>query len=353
MPKYTSKRETTVCGYTKVNVDKKHNTSKRLLAGKNAMMQTLSSTTGSRAQRRREKAKQLLYSTMATHPMGLVVDCPSQFDGLIYDFAPPELTLYNNTENGFVHWIDKENGVASCIVVPRSRLCNMTCRANSDEVVEALETLQRTEKNCKRGKNQTGRSFNKYTIYGWKVLQARGYSQSAVKERDPKAADSLQRFAKRLEELAASVVPSRWLRAVKAASVLVEFPTIESCTFGAGIASSIDYCAPSHVDDDFYITVHQLNVKGCFGCPEIAQYFCFPTCGYAVALRPGDVLVFNPHVHHCLSKKSPQYAGKRVHVSSLYTKTKHVTGNDKSIELTEKQKLYADMDQKLTSSNNH
>ena len=101
-----------------------------------------------------------------------------------------------------------------------------------------------------------------------------------------------------------------------------------------GIASAVDYSAPAHIDKDFVLSLHQLNVEGREQDSAIAQYFCFPTLKLAVALRPGDILVFNPSVHHCLSAKSREYATDRVHVSTFYTRYGHVSLNNNNLELT-------------------
>ena len=79
-------------------------------------------------------------------------------------------------------------------------------------------------------------------------------------------------------------------------------------------------------------------MKDKFGLDEVAQHFCFPSLGFAVGLRPGDVLIFNPHVHHCLSEKSEAFFGDNVHVSTCYLKTKHVSKNDTFAKLTEDEK---------------
>ena len=35
----------------------------------------------------------------------------------------------------------------------------------------------------------------------------------------------------------------------------------------------------------------------------IVVYFCFPTLGVSIPLRPGDYLFFNPLIPHCVSFK--------------------------------------------------
>ena len=109
------------------------------------------------------------------------------------------------------------------------------------------------------------------------------------------------------------------------------------------MASSVNYCAPAHVDDDFLFSIHQVNVDGLLDAHEVVQCMCFPTYGYAVALRPGDVLLFNPHVPHCLSEKTTAYKDKDVHVTTFYIKTAHVGKHDNTIALSTKESCYYNM----------
>ena len=113
--------------------------------------------------------------------------------------------------------------------------------------------------------------------------------------------------------------------------------------FVAAMASLVDYSAPAHVDDDYLFSIHQLNMDGCIANNEIVQCFCFPTYGFAIGLRPGDIILFNPHVYHCLSDKSAPYAETHVHATTLYVKTAHVGKNDNSRPLTETENCFYEM----------
>jgi hypothetical protein len=99
----------------------------------------------------------------------------------------------------------------------------------------------------------------------------------------------------------------------------------------------------AHKDDDFLFSIFQLNVAGegeMAVSSAVAQYFCFPELGYAIAVRPGDVLLFNANVYHCISGPTAARLHQRVHVSSFYLKTAHVGGNDNTKELTEEEELW-------------
>jgi ectoine hydroxylase-related dioxygenase (phytanoyl-CoA dioxygenase family) len=61
-------------------------------------------------------------------------------------------------------------------------------------------------------------------------------------------------------------------------------------------------------------------------------------------MRPGDVILFNSNVFHCLTGKTEAYRDLRVYVTSFYLKTGHVSGNDNSGELSQDELEYLRMD---------
>lgn len=71
---------------------------------------------------------------------------------------------------------------------------------------------------------------------------------------------------------------------------------------------------------------------------DIAVYFVFPEYGVAVALRPGDQLIFNSRHYHCVSMREQVYKESEVYVTTFYMKTAVVGQNDNRIELTNMQK---------------
>jgi hypothetical protein len=70
---------------------------------------------------------------------------------------------------------------------------------------------------------------------------------------------------------------------------------------------------------------------------EGSNYFVFPEKGIAVALRPGDMLIFNPKYHHCLLSCTYAYQNKDVYSLSLYLKSAVIRKNDNSIPLNDKE----------------
>ena len=68
---------------------------------------------------------------------------------------------------------------------------------------------------------------------------------------------------------------------------------------------------------------------------EVCNYFTFAEQGITVAMRPGDMLIFNPMYHHCLSSCTSLYEGDDVFYLLLYMKTAVVRKNNNSLPLTE------------------
>lgn len=260
-----------------------------------------------------------------------------------FPFAPEDLQLHHHNE-GAVHWLNKDEGVFSFLKIPRECVLDKVNENNTAKVVQALELLQKTESNTKRSKGKTGVSSckAKYTVFGVKAHQGRhGFVHDKISKIQKyfKQTCALKKFVRRLEDIAAEFVPTSWLRAIAKANKCEAWPTVAG-GFVAAMASSINYWAPAHKDEDFLFSIHQVNIVGQLHSTDIVQYFCFPTLGFAIGLCPGDVILFNPHVHHCLSAKSPRYEDVDVHVTTMYVKTAHAGLNNNSIPLTEEQETY-------------
>jgi hypothetical protein len=70
---------------------------------------------------------------------------------------------------------------------------------------------------------------------------------------------------------------------------------------------------------------------------EVSNYFVFPEQGIAVALRPGDMLIFNPKYHYCLLSHTEAYQNKDMYSMSLYLKRAVIGKNDNRIPLNDKE----------------
>ena len=73
---------------------------------------------------------------------------------------------------------------------------------------------------------------------------------------------------------------------------------------------------------------------------DVIAYFRFPTLCVGVPLRPGDYLLFNPLIPHCISSRCN--FDDEVMCVSMYLKTAIVGLNNNALELTPVQSELAD-----------
>ena len=68
---------------------------------------------------------------------------------------------------------------------------------------------------------------------------------------------------------------------------------------------------------------------------EVVVYFCFPMIGVAVPLRPGDYILFNARIPHCIS--SGCKLEDEILCTSTYLKTAIVGMYNSDLPLTQEQ----------------
>jgi hypothetical protein len=217
---------------------------------------------------------------------------------------------------------------------------------NHAQLLDSLKVLSNSthNKGVVRGKKrivafQEG-SNCKYLTPGICPLRAApGTSVRALFDLDCHQHDALFRYVRKCEKLAMNSMSLQTTRGFNAAKQLFPFPTFpgrgnhsSSCHAFSSIATALNVCLNSHTDDDsFYGVVTNLDadtLKSPQVDDDVTLYFTFPTLGLAIALRPGDILVFNPAVYHSVSsRRDPK---KNIWCTSLYTKNAVVGGNDNS-----------------------
>ncbi|CAJ1935863.1 unnamed protein product, partial [Cylindrotheca closterium] len=74
---------------------------------------------------------------------------------------------------------------------------------------------------------------------------------------------------------------------------------------------------------------------------DILAYFCFPYAGFAVVLRHGDCLIFDPTEPHCISSKA---VSRDIYCTSFYCKSALIGGNDNSKKLTAEQMAFVEQE---------
>jgi len=74
---------------------------------------------------------------------------------------------------------------------------------------------------------------------------------------------------------------------------------------------------------------------------DVVVYICFPTLGVAVPLRPGDFLLFNALIPHCVSSRCRQ-AEEILNIAMMYLKTSVVGMNNNQLPPNSLQTVLAD-----------
>jgi hypothetical protein len=121
----------------------------------------------------------------------------------------------------------------------------------------------------------------------------------------------------------------------------------------SSLATTFNYIAPAHIDEDSFLSAlvvsyvpknlkHLRHYKYKHDM-EIAVYFCYPTLGICIGLRPGDILFFNPLHYHCVSQRTEAYKNETVYLTSFYLKNKEMSGNNNSIPVTEEVLFHCDV----------
>jgi hypothetical protein len=117
--------------------------------------------------------------------------------------------------------------------------------------------------------------------------------------------------------------------------------------FFGGIAFGTNVFLHCHTDANFRMSISQVFLKGrpvYHTHDDIIAYFCFPTLGVAVLLRPGDYFMFNALIPHCISSRCN--LDDEIMCTSVYLKTAIVGMNKNNLQSTHKQlqvanKLYS------------
>ena len=120
----------------------------------------------------------------------------------------------------------------------------------------------------------------------------------------------------------------------------LDHPSEFNADFFGGIAFGTNVFLRCHTDADFTMSISQVFLKGrseYLPSDDIVAYFCFPTLGVGVPLRPGDYFMFNARIPHCISSRCK--LEDEVMCASVYLKSAIVGLNNNDLPLTPQQTL--------------
>jgi hypothetical protein len=121
-------------------------------------------------------------------------------------------------------------------------------------------------------------------------------------------------------------------------------PRISPAKYFGAIAFGSNVFLRCHTDDDFVLSMAHvlLDGKDCYEADDdVVVFFCFPTLGIAIPMRPGDFLLFNSRIPNCISTRF-QYSQKIMYVT-MFLKTLVVGCNNNSLPLTPTQQSLSEV----------
>jgi hypothetical protein len=146
-------------------------------------------------------------------------------------------------------------------------------------------------------------------------------------------------------EVANGYIKSKELCDIQITGHLLQWSGMQGCGQESVLPSfsqALNTYLSLHTDDDFFYSIltialaHALreDVDQYKMDADVSNYFVFAEQGVAVALRPGDMLIFNPKYHHSLLSCTSAYENKDVFSLLLYLKSAVVGKNHNAIPLT-------------------
>ena len=179
-------------------------------------------------------------------------------------------------------------------------------------------------------------------------LGGKGIRESSLKDLPKAQWKGLIKFIQKCEHLLIGYLDSGVLQGFQNAIRFGNFATMpgppgthKNASIYGAISSGRNVFLSSHMDEDFFYSVLTVQAEKSDGSlysmsDDICYYFVFTKYGVAVALCPGDVLLFNPLAYH--SVVTPVNPENEVWCCSLYLKMGVVGKNDNSMPLTELEK---------------
>jgi hypothetical protein len=249
------------------------------------------------------------------------------------------------------------NGVRPFIRLPRQHSLNIVRRKGMNKIFSALEACSKLKKTS-LVRSDRKRIFGDYgervmaTCAGVlvsrnsrEVLDYAPFMENLPREHW-RVLMSLMRCAEyAFEEIAEHQVISHIVHAKK----VVPFKTMNmpgstqsQLKYYGGLAFGCNLFLRCHTDADFTMSMAQVHLKHKDQYElddDIVVFFCFPTLGVAVPLRPGDFLLFNAQIPHCVSSRCKH--SDKIMVLSMYLKASVVGMNDNQLKLNSTQEILA------------
>ena len=243
-----------------------------------------------------------------------------------------------NTTKG-VQLVDPQVSVPVFTLIPREHVLQFRSPAMFQKINNVLKYIVNKGKKNNRGSKRAGITKKEVSVGVAASRNSHGYVYSPMMRDNPLMWSALKKFARQTEHPLKRFIPENILKGLYKAKDFIGWTTLEDNSMFSALAASCNYYSKVHTDEDFFLSVLQVFAAAdtykshCEVDAPVVNHFCFPTYGFAVAIRPGDCLLFNPTVAHCQAKKETIFEHTDVYSTSFYLKSKVVGLNDNRIPL--------------------
>ncbi|GFH48503.1 hypothetical protein CTEN210_04979 [Chaetoceros tenuissimus] len=276
-------------------------------------------------------------------------EIPDKIQGKkVTKFRVSELEIIDDT-NGFS--LHNEKGHVIATLVPREK----ALLDRPKDIFEALNLcLQKANPKYTRGGTRLVGVKNKddgaeaYFCRGWTPCRNKKGNYEKWMEHEKKVPGLVERIQKLIrfnDNKAQGYIHPMHLKGFKMAEKKGFSDFVNACSPDANpeelikqgqvlvsIAVGVGSYLNAHKDDDAFVSVITSLAEDEDHYKEeadIVTYFCFPDQGRAIALRAGDILVFNSADElHCSSSNSEAFSNETVFNCSMYLKTNVLAGNN-------------------------
>ena len=232
--------------------------------------------------------------------------------------------------------------------VPRSRAVQLSGAEVSFLSVQrkfnAMVDLSKCKSKSHRGKSKTAaledESGTSYQCVGEAPKRGgKGTYQRLPNDLPNSSFQEISKVVNIMEQAAFEFLDNKTLRmlsAVREVSDMNGMPMAKEgkySTLFSSLAAAVNCFLNVHIDEDAGWSINTIisGKEEDYGMnAAIKNYWCFPELGIAVAMRAGDIILFNPLVYHCISSRCDESVD--VVNATLYLKTAVVAGNNNDPE---------------------
>jgi hypothetical protein len=145
-------------------------------------------------------------------------------------------------------------------------------------------------------------------------------------------------------EVGNGYIKSKELTGIQITKRLLQWSGIRGCgpeSVLPSFSQALNTYLSLDTDDDFFYSI--LTIASAHALREdvdqykmdavVSNYFIFAEQGVVVALKPGDMLIFNPKYHHCLSSRTSAYENNKTSFLCLSTSRVQLSGRTTTLFL--------------------